>query len=141
MLIESLSKIQFKGSVVDGAYAYVLSRDSSLTIHLCELFFEASEILGVDSQPGTLIHEVSHFVSALGLKDYSKANILDDEYENFGNVVLKREAGNFAIKLMENCPELEEEISPYLEIEGILEKIKANDFIDEKSKEFFRRFL
>ncbi|XP_069498928.1 uncharacterized protein [Ambystoma mexicanum] len=43
-------------------FAYVYIYDKNKIIHLCPLFWEAPESLQKDSQPGTLIHEVSHFL-------------------------------------------------------------------------------
>ncbi|XP_068804927.1 uncharacterized protein [Struthio camelus] len=48
------------------SYAYVKKNTPDRTIYLCPLFWQAPRELEKDSQPGTLIHEASHF---LGLHD------------------------------------------------------------------------
>nr|XP_016850229.1 PREDICTED: uncharacterized protein LOC107983030 [Anolis carolinensis] len=48
-------------------YAYVHPNDLTRTIYLCEMFWKAHEYLEKDSQPGTLIHEVSHFLGTYDL--------------------------------------------------------------------------
>lgn len=71
-IIDTLNKVQFKkvqGRGFEDAYAYVKPQDESLTVHLCEQFWKADTKLIVNSQPGTLIHEVSHFKACLGLDD------------------------------------------------------------------------
>ena len=54
--------------------AYVNKHDKTHTIYLCEDFFKLDPLLGEDSQPGTLIHEISHFADILGLDDFSFAS-------------------------------------------------------------------
>lgn len=53
-----------------GSYAYVKKNACDRTIYLCPLFWQAPSELEKDSQPGTLIHEASHF---LGLHDITYA--------------------------------------------------------------------
>ncbi|NXC44878.1 PLMP metalloendopeptidase, partial [Penelope pileata] len=53
-----------------GSYAYVKKDARDRTIYLCPLFWQAPHELQKDSQPGTLIHEASHF---LGLHDITYA--------------------------------------------------------------------
>ncbi|XP_048809428.1 uncharacterized protein LOC125697001 isoform X1 [Lagopus muta] len=53
-----------------GSYAYVKKNAWDRTIYLCPLFWQAPSELQKDSQPGTLIHEASHF---LGLHDITYA--------------------------------------------------------------------
>lgn len=53
-----------------GSYAYVKRNACDRTIYLCPLFWQAPGELQKDSQPGTLIHEASHF---LGLHDITYA--------------------------------------------------------------------
>ncbi|KAJ1183573.1 hypothetical protein NDU88_000391 [Pleurodeles waltl] len=48
-------------------YAYVYAGDESRTVYLCPMFWEAPELLQRNSQPGILIHEVSHFCGAKDL--------------------------------------------------------------------------
>ncbi|NXL95982.1 PLMP metalloendopeptidase, partial [Alectura lathami] len=52
------------------SYAYVKKNTQDHTIYLCPLFWQAPSELKKDSQPGTLIHEASHF---LGLHDITYA--------------------------------------------------------------------
>lgn len=68
-LLRVMSKIKFKQSEnpdYETDIAYVIPGDKTYTVHLCPLFWKAPSGLAFDSQPGTLIHEVSHF---LGTKD------------------------------------------------------------------------
>eukprot|EP00128_Syssomonas_multiformis_P011962 Colp12_sorted_trinity150504_noHs@260 len=52
-------------------YAFVYPTDSSYTIHLCGAFWSApSGAYREDSQPGTIIHETSHFNTMGGTRDY-----------------------------------------------------------------------
>nr|XP_006110231.1 uncharacterized protein LOC102446540 [Pelodiscus sinensis] len=81
-LISELGAVTFKedlrkeigGKSREHTYAYVYPTAGDRTVYLCPLFWKAPAHLGEDSQPGTLIHEVSHF---LGVRDltYSKAGI------------------------------------------------------------------
>jgi len=51
-------------------YAYVYPDDLSHTIYLCGAFWRApGEIHRVDSKPGTLVHEASHFTDIAGTDD------------------------------------------------------------------------
>lgn len=43
-------------------YAYVFPNDPDLTVHLCSVFWQVSNSLQPDSQPGTIVHELSHFI-------------------------------------------------------------------------------
>jgi hypothetical protein len=49
--------------------AFVKKSDPQLNVYLCDAFFESQDLLGEDSQPGTIIHEASHFISSLSLED------------------------------------------------------------------------
>nr|XP_005293640.1 uncharacterized protein LOC101951602 [Chrysemys picta bellii] len=74
-LISELEVVKFKEDLTRKyIYAYVYSKSGDKTVYLCPEFWKASTYLGEGSQPGTLIHEVSHF---LGIRDidYSKASI------------------------------------------------------------------
>nr|XP_008174002.1 uncharacterized protein LOC101949482 [Chrysemys picta bellii] len=74
-LISELEAVKFKEDLTEkNTYAYVYSKSGDKTVYLCPLFWKASTDLGKDSQPGTLIHEVSHF---LGIRDitYHEASI------------------------------------------------------------------
>ncbi|XP_042335804.1 uncharacterized protein LOC121937027 [Sceloporus undulatus] len=64
-LLAELKKVRFKKNIHSdhyGDYAYVYPDDETRTIYLCGLFWNAPKYLEKDSQPGTLIHEVSHFL-------------------------------------------------------------------------------
>jgi len=53
-------------------YAYVYPNDPTFTIHLCSVFFSTTTALcAFDSTGGTLIHEMSHFVSVGATQDYA----------------------------------------------------------------------
>jgi peptidyl-Lys metalloendopeptidase len=51
-------------------FAYVYPTDSTFTIYLCGAFWRASTQITTDSQPGTLVHEMSHFRAIVGTQDY-----------------------------------------------------------------------
>uniref|UniRef100_A0A8C3L900 Lysine-specific metallo-endopeptidase domain-containing protein n=1 Tax=Chrysolophus pictus TaxID=9089 RepID=A0A8C3L900_CHRPC len=70
-LIAQLQQAVFlKNPCKAGSYAYVKKNAWDRTIYLCPLFWQAPSELQKDSQPGTLIHEASHF---LGLHDITYA--------------------------------------------------------------------
>ncbi|TFJ95960.1 acyl-CoA dehydrogenase [Platysternon megacephalum] len=74
-LISELEAVKFKEDQTrENTYAYVYSKSGDKTVYLCQRFWKASKDLEEYSQPGTLIHEVSHF---LGKHDitYSKSSI------------------------------------------------------------------
>ena len=50
------------------AFAYVFP-NSPYDVYLCPTFFRA-ELLGTDSQAGTLVHELSHFAVLAGTRDF-----------------------------------------------------------------------
>lgn len=52
-----------------GIFAFVHPADATHTINLCSAFFVFSPASGTDSQPGTLIHESSHFNDLAGTND------------------------------------------------------------------------
>ena len=57
-------------------FAYVKPNDITHVVYLGAAFFNASSIMGLDSQPGILIHEISHFIDVLCLKDFNKKGLL-----------------------------------------------------------------
>ncbi|XP_025050416.1 uncharacterized protein LOC112548547 [Alligator sinensis] len=62
-LISVLEKAKFMGDPsAQQLYAYVYTESGDKTIYLCPLFWEAPSHLDKVSQPGTLIHEASHFL-------------------------------------------------------------------------------
>ncbi|KYO24514.1 hypothetical protein Y1Q_0017102 [Alligator mississippiensis] len=66
-LISVLEEVKFMEDLSKkNAYAYVYPKSRDKTIYLCPLFWAAPRHLDKDSQPGTLIHEASHF---LGTRD------------------------------------------------------------------------
>ncbi|NXK45724.1 PLMP metalloendopeptidase, partial [Chauna torquata] len=70
-LISQLQQAAFlKNPCKARSYAYVKKNAWDRTIYLCPLFWQAPPELEKDSQPGTLIHEASHF---LGLHDITYA--------------------------------------------------------------------
>jgi len=54
-----------------GVFAFVYPTDSTLTVHLCSAFWSASPTPAFDSQPGTLVHEMSHFRVVAGTQDFA----------------------------------------------------------------------
>lgn len=73
-LNKSMTLGNFKRNVstdptLKAAYAYVYPNDKSHIIYIGDAFAKARAI-GEDSQAGTLAHEMSHFNSVSGTKDY-----------------------------------------------------------------------
>jgi len=52
-------------------YAYVHPGDSLYTINVCHIFWSAPNSVTFDSKPGTLIHEMSHFITIAGTNDFT----------------------------------------------------------------------
>ncbi|XP_062823310.1 uncharacterized protein LOC103279011 [Anolis carolinensis] len=74
-LLVELKIVRFKKDIYkNNTFAYVKPRDETRTIYLCNLFWDAPKYLQENSQPGTLIHEVSHFLGT--------ADIVYGNYEN-----------------------------------------------------------
>ncbi|XP_062859976.1 uncharacterized protein LOC134322036 [Trichomycterus rosablanca] len=68
-MIEKMKKVRFLKDPKpkkEGIIAYVYPDDETCTVHLCPIFWMLSDQLSKDSKPGSLIHEVSHF---LGTED------------------------------------------------------------------------
>jgi len=56
----------------DNYYAYVYPSDRSHTIYVCRAYWTApTGSYQIDSKPGTLIHELSHFNDVAGTNDYA----------------------------------------------------------------------
>lgn len=68
--IDTRSPLTFNCSCNDDYYAYVYPNDPSLTIYLCNAFWQAP-LTGTDSRAGTLIHEASHFDVHGGTDDHA----------------------------------------------------------------------
>ncbi|CAH2305325.1 Peptidyl-Lys metalloendopeptidase [Pelobates cultripes] len=86
-LIDELQKVSFKKNISlrnDRTVAYVYSNLSDRVIYLCPLFWKQSEFLDINSRPGTLIHEVAHF---LGYDDSVPKSLTDKT----GNIILNNE--------------------------------------------------
>jgi len=66
-------KVDCKGSSCSAnTYAYVFPSDKTHTIYVCGVFWQVA--LGtcvIDSKPGTLLHEMSHFSDVAGTNDYA----------------------------------------------------------------------
>ncbi|XP_062974748.1 uncharacterized protein LOC134393620 [Elgaria multicarinata webbii] len=63
-LLAELEKVTFKKDITKIHYiAYVYPKDEKRTIYLCDYFWKSPKYLERTSQPGTLIHEVSHFLN------------------------------------------------------------------------------
>ena len=86
-ILTIMKKIKFKENInKPKTFAYVYPRDVTFTVYLCSAFWRASDKLCQDSRPGTLIHEVSHF---LGTKDLTyRKEVL---YISDGGVVIDRQ--------------------------------------------------
>jgi len=84
-----------------GTFAYVYPTDTTRTIYLCGAFW-AAKLTGYDSQPGVIVHELSHFNTIGGTQDYAygvtaaknlaksspaKAVANADNYEYYGETV------------------------------------------------------
>jgi len=53
-------------------YAYVYPSDAKFNVYVCGAFWNANvNTCQVDSKPGTLIHEISHFTPVAGTSDYA----------------------------------------------------------------------
>uniref|UniRef100_A0A7S0XIC4 Lysine-specific metallo-endopeptidase domain-containing protein n=1 Tax=Erythrolobus madagascarensis TaxID=708628 RepID=A0A7S0XIC4_9RHOD len=63
----------------DNIFAYVFPQDPDLTIHMCTIGQDAPGAVEVNSQPGTLLHEMLHFVPIAGTRDlaYGTLDCLD----------------------------------------------------------------
>ncbi|WP_089726187.1 M35 family metallo-endopeptidase [Candidatus Thiosymbion oneisti] len=61
--------ITFDCSCNDNFYAYVYA-NRPYEIYLCNVFWSAPR-LGIDSQAGTIVHEISHFTNVAGTDDYA----------------------------------------------------------------------
>jgi len=59
-------------SCSSNTYAYVFPSDSTHTVYVCAVFWRVtSNNCVMDSQPGTLIHEMSHFSNVAATQDYT----------------------------------------------------------------------
>lgn len=59
-------------SCTANTYAYVFPNDASHTVYLCAVFWKVTQNnCVIDSQPGTLIHEMSHFSNVAATQDYT----------------------------------------------------------------------
>jgi len=56
--------------VDDGVFAYVYPNDPDHVIYLCPAYWDAGVDLSIDSKPGTLVHELSHFADVAGTSDH-----------------------------------------------------------------------
>ncbi|KYO34963.1 hypothetical protein Y1Q_0021935 [Alligator mississippiensis] len=64
-LISVLEEAKFMGDPSrEKTYAYVYTETGDKTIYLCPLFWKSPSHLSKECQPGTLIHEASHFLGA-----------------------------------------------------------------------------
>ena len=60
--------IAYDCTCTESAFAYVFP-NSPYDIYMCPTFFR-SDLLGTDSQAGTIVHELSHFAVLAGTRDY-----------------------------------------------------------------------
>ncbi|KAK6467540.1 hypothetical protein HHUSO_G35084 [Huso huso] len=80
-MLGKLDKVKFKKEIAsscDCDYAYVFPTDKECIVYLCKQFWQAPTNLEKDSQPGTLIHEVSHF---LGTEDITYEELYVEVHE------------------------------------------------------------
>ncbi|XP_062859977.1 uncharacterized protein LOC134322038 [Trichomycterus rosablanca] len=83
-MIEKMKKVRFLKDPEpeeEGIIAYVKPDDETCTVHLCPVFWMLSDRLSRDSKPGSLIHEVSHF---LGTEDATYDFVCIETHENMG---------------------------------------------------------
>jgi len=66
-------KVDCKGSSCSAnVYAYVFPSDKTHTIYVCGVFWQVTvDACKIDSKPGTLLHEMSHFSDVAGTQDYA----------------------------------------------------------------------
>jgi len=91
-------------SCTANTYAYVFPSDSTHTVYVCGYFWRVSSNNCVmDSQPGTLIHEMSHFnnVASTGDVTYGQNNCKNLASTNPNQAV--RNADNFCF-FTDSCP-------------------------------------
>nr|XP_023697814.1 uncharacterized protein LOC111859417 [Paramormyrops kingsleyae] len=102
-LLKKMDEVNFLkdiGPDTTNTIAYVCVPDETCTIYLCPDFWTAPDDLREDSQPGTLIHEVSHF---LGTEDICYDLLTVELFEDHGTLMGKRNLvedlqGNYQIK-------------------------------------------
>jgi len=85
-------------------YAYVFPTDTTRTIYVCAVFWRVpTSNCVMDSQPGTLIHEGSHFNNVCSTGDYAYgiANCENLAKSNPGNAI--RNADNYCF-FTDSCP-------------------------------------
>jgi len=85
-------------------YAYVFPTDTTRTIYVCAVFWKVTTANCVmDSQPGTIIHEASHFnnVASTGDYAYGIANCQNLAKSNPANAI--RNADNYCF-YTDSCP-------------------------------------
>ncbi|MFT7814320.1 uncharacterized protein LOC108428754 [Arapaima gigas] len=86
-LLQVFSKVKFKEDEdpeTENDFAYVYPYDETYTVYLCKEFWEASDELCMDSKPGTLIHEASHFLEK---EDVQYDYLVVELYEDFGTLM------------------------------------------------------
>jgi len=69
-IYQATQNINFDCSCNDSYYAYVYPTKKIYTIYLCDGFWKAS-LSGIDSQSGTIIHQLSHFKKIANTQTHS----------------------------------------------------------------------
>ncbi|TNV82331.1 hypothetical protein FGO68_gene3124 [Halteria grandinella] len=156
-LAEALRNVQFRyalmGDTNDQIIAFSIKKDRQNTIYLCKSFFKMKQELGISSQPGTIIHEVSHFKHVLDLVDYNgkmfvrekkklvnvqtvkKDDTVDEINEKMSSLykeINKEQAQQFV-------QEKDEKVDPYRSLQEMLEDIHDNPQETQELLEFITR--
>jgi len=85
-------------------YAYVYPTDSTHTIYVCGVFWKVSaNKCTIDSRPGTLVHEMSHFNDVGGTQDYSYGTSACQNLAKSDPAKAVRNADNYEY-FAESCP-------------------------------------
>jgi len=85
-------------------YAYVFPTDTTRTIYVCAVFWKVTTSNCVmDSQPGTLIHEASHFNNVCSTGDYSYGIVNCENLAKTNPANAIRNADNYCF-YTDSCP-------------------------------------
>jgi peptidyl-Lys metalloendopeptidase len=85
-------------------YAYVFPTDSTRTIYVCAVFWKVpTSNCVMDSQPGTLIHEGSHFNNVCGTQDYAYGIVNCENLAKSNPANACRNADNYCF-YTDSCP-------------------------------------
>jgi len=91
-------------SCTANTYAYVYPTDSARNIYVCAYYFRVpTGNCIMDSQPGTLIHEMSHFNTVAGTSDYAYGITNCENLAKNNPTQAVRNADNFCF-YTDSCP-------------------------------------